>query len=176
MNSVIRFLGLASALLRLRVGPQDMPPGAAVAWQALAIYGITGVIVVMLPDRSLATAFAVVLADLLLWLGLLTGGLMASNKSARLAQSVTAVAIAGLLFGLLGLCYLFLGQYLFAEDSLVYALLGLALMLWTIAVLAHIVKHSFDVSAGLAVAIAIAYYFASVTLYLSIIEAPSSIG
>ncbi|MEZ5592318.1 MAG: hypothetical protein R3F53_17085 [Gammaproteobacteria bacterium] len=151
----------------LRRGPQDVPAAPALTAVRTGLSGHWfccphGGRRAAYPLRSLLLT----LADLALLAGMTYGVLRALGHSARLAQTLTALTGCGTLLQLIALP---LGIW-FDQASASQAnaelpfLLWLLLLLWSIVISAHILRHAFTVSFGIGLAYAFAYLFVSWTI------------
>ena len=152
----------------LRRGPQDVPAAPALLRLCILAYLGTGFAALMpgvgaaYPLRSLLLT----LADLALLAGMTYSVLRALGHSTRLAQTLTALTGCGTLLQLVALP---LGIW-FDQASTTQAnaelpfILWLLLLLWSIVITAHILRHAFTVSFGIGLAYAFAYLFVSWTV------------
>ncbi|HEB98910.1 MAG TPA: hypothetical protein ENJ05_05340 [Thiotrichales bacterium] len=155
---------LAEAVWRLcllRLGPQDLPASSFLLGMATLFYVAVGVL------NALAyfpfwRALGVSLFDTLMLAAFLQLGLRSVGHPARFTQSFTALALA---WGVIGLFAVPLGYaFVAADNGGPSAFLMLFLMLtlvWSLAVMGHVLRHALDVSRGLGVAFAVAYFFLS---------------
>lgn len=145
-------------LCLLRRAPQDLPVSSALLGLALiadlAVGTVLGAVVALSPMLTLAEG----LVDVLFTLGLLYLALQLLDRLPRFHQTATALLGAGALLGLLAIVPLsFMSSGQPSEQSALAGLLFLALLAWSILVMGHILRHSFDLRLGQGVVVAIAY-------------------
>lgn len=156
-------------LCLLRGAPQDLPwsPGLLVTL-LVASTALDVVISSTLDDDGHALARS--LLSSLVVLGLCWVALAMRDLRSRFVQTATAIVAVGIAFSLLqGALLLFAGPMPKSATSLTatQALLGWLLfltLLWQIAATAHIVRHALDMRAGLALALVVAWYVATIAL------------
>lgn len=135
-------LGTFVNITLLRSGPEAIPPSwllfvAAVMLRSLAL----ALGVALVPDFSAAS----VKADLVLWsIGLICFGalVIATGKSARLAQTLTALVGIGAVVTFVMLFALVIGSPFFDRDSV--TTVAQLLLLWSVVVKGHIMARALD--------------------------------
>lgn len=157
-------LNLFLDICLFRKAPQDVPSSMALLKLCLLAYAGSGLLVLLISTPA-PVALLQILLDLVLLSGLLYLGLSARRHPKRFEQTLSALAGSGTLMGLLALPLLFWlsgqGQ---GDGAALPSLLLLMLMVWSIAVMAHILRHAFEVPIWLGAALALAYTFLSWTL------------
>ena len=140
-----------------RKGPQDTPASMALLKMCLAAYGLTSLLVLLV---GIAAPVAVLqtVVDMLLLSGLLYLALRLYRYPRRFVQTLSALTGVGALLSLLALPLLFWidGQPR-GGNAEFPALLLLALMVWSIAVMAHILRHAFNVPVWVGALYALSY-------------------
>jgi len=131
----------------LRRGPQDLPVSAELFCLVLLAYTAVSTLL-SLPTNTLVLAVTsgLIEASLLLLISWLF--LYLRSLPGRLLQTATALAGTGFIFSLFALPLFYWGVY-FTSDPVVetlISLLVLALMLWNIAVMTHILRHALSSS------------------------------
>jgi hypothetical protein len=141
----------------LRAGPQNLPASRELL--ALAIASYTLVSFLSVPGYPLATAGQMALVDASLLIVFAASVLYFLGKTARLYQTLTALAGTGALLGLFALPVIhLLSQSHEAGQSPLWAgLLWLSLFAWSILVVAHIMRHALSVNLAVALVIAALY-------------------
>ena len=145
-------------ICRLRKGPQDLPPSAELLALALVAYAAV-VAVSALISRLPGPAIGSSMVETFLIAAINFVLLALRRFDGRWLQTTTAMAGTGVLFTLLALPLLagLAGAgNADAAASLLYPAL-LALIVWNIAVIAHILRHALSVPFAVAVIIAAAY-------------------
>ncbi len=137
-------LNLFLDICLFRKGPQDTPPSMALLKICLAAYGLTSLLALLIGTPALV-ALLQTLLDMALLSGLLYLALILYRHPRRFEQTLSALTGAGALISLLALPLLFwITQQPPGGDTELPALLLLALMAWSIAIMAHILRHAFN--------------------------------
>ena len=162
MEALIRFFVELCLLLR---APQDLPGSSALLGLILVVNLVASWLVGLAADLSAPVALGQGLADALLSLGLLHLGLSLTRRPARFLQLATALLGAGALLSLVAVAPLLLlsGAESRGETSLA-GLPLLFLLVWSLLVTGHILRHGFDLRLGQGVLIAVAYNLLASTL------------
>jgi len=148
MNQI--FLRLLD-IMRLRAGPQDMPPGWGFTVLFTLVYVGEGIFADRILNetdgapRSLIAVSIQFLAALML--------LSARNLSARMPQTLTALAGTGSLFGALSIFLAMQSQTGVPQPGLALAWFGA--FFWSLAVDAHIYRHAMSINMSLGVLVAV---------------------
>ena len=144
-----------------RKGPQDVPAGMALLKLCLLGYGLSG-LAMLLPSTPFPVAILQILLDLVLLAGLLHLALLARRHPRRFEQTLSALTGTGTLMGLLALPMVswVVGQGSEGDIQLP-SLLLLTLMVWSIAIMAHILRHALDVPVWAGALGALGYTFLS---------------
>jgi hypothetical protein len=139
------------ALLRLRAGPQDLPSSWLLTGAAIAVLAVQA----MVSAQSLSgpgEAARSVLA-LAIQLTAVTIMLRLRGLSERLQQTLLALALTGIVLGVLA--YLFLMQANPEVDQPLLAIVWFGIFGWSLAVDANIFRHAFGVTMSTGVLIAV---------------------
>ena len=146
-------LNLFLDICLFRKGPQDAPPSMALLKICLAAYGLTSLLATPALVALLQT-----LLDMALLSGLLYVALMLYRHPRRFEQTLSALTGAGALISLLALPLLFwITRQPPGGDTELPALLLLALMAWSIAIMAHILRHAFNAPIWIGALYAVGY-------------------
>lgn len=146
--------------------PQDLPGGSEAMLFAVVLSLVTYLLAVA-PLRGLASAIGFALFDLGFAAAVLYAGLMLVARTARFPQAYGALCGAG---AILNLAAIPLFQWLVSDAagsgtaSPAYVLQMLHLV-WSLAVIAHVIRHTFEVRMGTSVLLA----FAFVALQMSVV-------
>lgn len=159
MEALFRTL-LSIALLKR--GPQTLPSSSYLLALMLAAHLVTGVLLGLF---SLSTQMALfsALVGTLMMVALVHGLLLLHRLHARVTQTLTALAGCEVLIGLLALPLTAL-YYTGGGMAELASLLSLLLLVWNVAVAAHIFRHALNVSVGMGVLFAIGYTLVSLGL------------
>ena len=155
MYALIRFF---AELCLLRRAPQDLPASTTLLGAVLAADLLVGAAVGLAVDLPTATALAEGVVDVVFTLGVLYLALRLLDRLPRFLQPATALLGAGALIGLVAFVPLSLlpsGQP--SQQSALAGLLFLALIVWSILVTGHILRHSLDLRLSQGVVVAIVY-------------------
>ncbi len=153
---------LFTRLCFLRTGPQDVPDSPVLMWSMLVLHWLLGLVLVLF-SHGIGQAAATALVGTLLVVALVHGALTFTGRPHRFSQTVTAMAGAEFMLGLLALAITL--WYYSGGSEWVASALSLLLLGWNVAVAAHIFRHALDGTPLLGVASALAYtmisYFVS---------------
>lgn len=146
-----------------RRGPQDLPASQLLLLLSLAAHLLASWILALPalgPYRSLAAAFT----DTLVLVGLTVALLAQQDRSARFGQTTTALAGTGALVSLLATPPVYWLYHLrqAGGDTATLNLLILLLMIWSIAVTAHIMRHALSTNLAAGAVLAVLYFFVTV--------------
>lgn len=148
-----------------RKAPQDVPASMVLLKLCLLAYALSGLLVLLITTTSIPVALLQILLDMVLLAGLLYLGLGLRHHARRFEQTLSALTGSSALIGLLALPVMFwLAHQGQGGDVALPSILLLVLMVWSIAVMAHILRHAFDISIWSGAALALSYTFLSWTL------------
>ncbi|NCA70311.1 MAG: hypothetical protein EOM91_09425 [Sphingobacteriia bacterium] len=160
-------------LCAMRRGPQDLP-AAPLLLALMAIASLlTGLLIGLVAGLPLGSGLTQSLAELALTLGALYAALRLLGRDARFLQAATALLGAGVLIGLLAVVPLSLNPTGSQETDLAAlgALMLLALVVWSLVVTGHILRHTFEITLGQGVAVAVAFKISTLILIGSLFRA-----
>ena len=146
----------------LRKGPQDLPKSTELLVLSLFMYTLIDVLLTV-QSRPLVDALMVSFVDVGFLL-LVTFLILKQHKHLeRWHQTMTALFGTGVILGIFIFPLVFGGFQNQYEAWLqqIIVLLFLIMVVWNVAVLAHIVRHAISTSAGIGVMIAILYVWMS---------------
>jgi hypothetical protein len=152
------------ALCLFRAGPADAPPSSRLLAQTLGGYIGVGWLVALI-QLEMVQGLLSSLVDVALLIGM-TGGLLAvRGYSGRLQQTMIALGGAGIILGALALPLL-LSLHAAQQTNLpppgLVPLLLLGLMLWSLAITAHIMRQALSASFTVGVLVAVIYALISI--------------
>ncbi|OGT31651.1 MAG: hypothetical protein A2W28_09025 [Gammaproteobacteria bacterium RBG_16_51_14] len=141
-----------------RKNPQDLPKSNVLLSLSVAGYILASAMLALLSAQIVNATLAGVIEALLVMVftyGLLQFG----NKTERWSQTVTALAGTGIVISLIALPLYYLGSSLGQEGTgqSIGLLLLIVLIIWNIAIMAHIFRHALQTTIGLGIIIAISY-------------------
>lgn len=162
MQALIQFF---FELCLLRKAPQDLSASSALLGVTFAADLFVGVVLAAAVGLSPGLGLLQSLVDVALMLALLYGALSLLDRLPRFQQSATALLGSGALLGVIALVPLsLLPQGSEDQASGGVVLLFLALIVWSILVAGHVVRHTFDLRFGQGVGIAVVYNFFAYSL------------
>lgn len=149
----------------LRKGPQDVPSSWALLKLALAAYAVSSLLFLLAftePFKALLQA----LLDAALLVALTYGLLSVMNYKVRFVQTLTTLAGTGALLSLIAWpLALWMAREAAADGGGGLAfLLFVALLVWTIAVMAHVLHHALSTSRWMGLLYTLGYLFVSVIM------------
>ncbi|MEW8505933.1 MAG: hypothetical protein AB2598_04470 [Candidatus Thiodiazotropha sp.] len=147
-------LNSAVDLCLLRSAPQDLPASIHLLWLLAILNLLVGTAVVLDAELGLYRAVVENLFGLSLMLGLLAAILAVRGRLPRFKQTAIAMLLSGLLLSLLALPLI---VWRHRSESTESELLLLSVFVWSILVLGHIIRHAFEISFNLGIAIALLY-------------------
>jgi hypothetical protein len=157
MNGMLMNL---AQLLRLRGGPQDLPASWLLTILLLTAYMVQNLVTgQQLEDQN---APAKSLLSVCLQVGVLTGLLFWRNHLERFAQTMSALAAAGIFFNIVTWILLSLPDP--AVNQPILALVWLAVFIWSLFVDAHIYRHSLSVPFAMGMLVTVLILAASYVL------------
>lgn len=155
---MLRLITIWIDICLLRAAPQDLPASRVLPGLALACY----VLISFLASLSFYTkgdAFQVAVTDLVLLLAFVSGLLYLQGRTARINQTLSALAGCGSLLGMVALPLVqFLGPDVKAEEvPLVVSVFWLCLFVWNLLVVAHIMRHALSSSLAIGIGVSVIY-------------------
>jgi hypothetical protein len=154
MNIILRYIDLC----RLKAGPADMPASSMLLKSTLFAYFLLGIIISRI-DSAWDVSIISSLADTLFMIAAIGVMLHLKGLNTRYQQTLIALAGAGIILNLIGLpLMIWLNQIdKLEQGTSVALLLMIALMFWSLMVIAHIFRQALDIKAGSAAMITIIY-------------------
>ena len=150
-------------LLRLR--PQDLPSSGTLLALALAAHALMGAAVASVNLR-LGQALAAGVIDTALMCGLTSGLLMLRTLRERTVQTLTALAGAGAVIGLVAwpVSFWLHDAYQASAPSPALGVLVLAVLGWSLTVSAHVLRHALSAPFYIGLLISVAFYWISLRI------------
>lgn len=150
-------------LCLLRANPQDLPPSSFLLGIMLLAYTLTGIGVAATGLPLFNAVLAACIGTLILVM-LTHTALLIRKTPARLPQTLTALAGTGAIIGVIA------WPLSAAQGPL--ALL-IALVIWSIAVTAHILRHALSLSLRLSIGVSLGYLLISFIIESALFGPPS---
>lgn len=141
-------------LCLLRIGPQDLPVSVSLLMTLAGLNILVGLAVIVDARTGAASALGESIFDTGLVLTALYLGLRTQNRLPRFAQAATALMGSELLLGLLALPLISWSRQ---PDTIEAGLLLLVLIIWSLVVMGHILRHTFEIGFGFGVGLAFGY-------------------
>ena len=141
-------------LCLLRAAPQDLPSSSFLLIVMLALNLAVALVMILDAQVGILSAFLASLFEAALMLSALYFGLKFHARLARFQQAASALLGSGFLLGLLGLPLVTWSRH---SESIEAGLLLLALFIWSMVVMGHILRHTFDTSLNMGLGIAVMY-------------------
>jgi len=141
------------ALLRRR--PQDLPDSLFLLQALLLISLGLGLVLGLRVFASPLDVMGANLLELMLSASLMFVGLKLRGKANRWRQSYSALLGIGIIASLITLAYRSLADLVGASEFA--GLLDLVVFFWLLTAMAHVLRHSFDISLPLAIVVVILY-------------------
>lgn len=153
-------------LCRLRAKPQDVPASSALLLLSIVLALVSGMLSISGSVHGLMQVIIISLMDVAITLILLSIFLNLVNLSSRLLQTATAMFGTGAIINLVSFPVMLLMNS--SPDNPGYQLLGalfyFALLIWSLVVMGHILRHSFNLPLTGGILIAIGYFLLINTL------------
>ncbi len=158
----------------LKLSPQDLPASWFLLQLTISFNFITS-LVLLLIDSNLLSSIAQALLDITLFLGLLFLLLQHNQKSMRFAQTATAITACGGLINIFAMPIFILLQATASDQINALALLGfLILFIWSLIIIAHILRHALDCQFFEGMILSVAYVLIHLLLSSLLFPAPTS--
>jgi hypothetical protein len=147
-----------------RKGPQDVPVSAMLLKVCVLAYALSGFVVLRLSTPT-SIAIPQILLDVALLTGLLHLTLSLRRHPQRFGQTLSALTGVGVLMALLALpLMIWIVQQGSDGDAVLPSMLLLGLMGWSIAIMAHILRHALNIPLWVSAVYAVGYTFLSWTM------------
>ena len=169
-NFLKALISAAVELCLLRLGPQQMPTSAVLFGLLVLFYLLLGTLLAITADIDPVLGLLESLFEVTLMLGLLYLALKMVRKLERFSQTATAILLFELLLTLLALPLVSWYQRTGSTES---GLLMLVLIFWSIVVLGHILRHTFEVDLNLGIAAAVLYTLVSWNIIALLFPVPA---
>jgi hypothetical protein len=169
---VITFFKQFFDICRFEANPQDLPSSYFVKYLALGSYAVVALASALL-SQSLAYALISVFVDMAMLVGLAYAGLWVRNLSGRTTQTVTALAGTGTVIGIAGFPVMAWLQSTANDPPLLTSLLLLALVIWNVAVIGHILRHALSLPLWAGMGISVFYVYTSIRVMSALFIASS---
>lgn len=172
MNRVIVTL---FRLLGFKAGPQDLPYSWSLLAVAMVAFVVTGVLA-LAPAFPVDEAIPQVALELVLMVTLLYGLLALLKRQGRFLQALGAFLLVGASLQLLSwpVMAMVYAQGEVEQAALLPSMLLLGLLFWNLALIAHILRHTLEVSQLQAALLTLGYYLVLFVVTLSVFPSPEA--
>lgn len=155
-----RLLQLFIDICLLRGRPQNLPASGFLFGLTLVATLVTAVPLLVYSFKGLTPALVAAAMDAALMLIFLRGGLYFLNLESRFLQTATAIFGSGAILNLVAVpIHLMVGVEPGSDVvSQLGGVLNLLLLIWSLVILGHILRHSLDIHLGGGIAIAVVYF------------------
>ena len=146
----------------LRKGPQDLPKSSVLLAFSFFLYLVIDVLLTV-QSRPIADSLMVSLLDVCFLAGVVSLILRQHQHIDRFLQTMTALFGTGVILGIFIFPLVYGGVQNQYGDLLqqIIILLFLVMVIWNVAVLAHIIRHAISTSIGIGIMMAILYIWMS---------------
>jgi hypothetical protein len=151
-------------LCLLRTGPQDLPASPTLFRLAIAADVLISLLLSLSMRLETGPTILQGFVEIALLLALLWLVLNLTNNRARFLQSATAALGSSALLGVAALPVISLAGSSDEDLALLAGLSMLGLVIWSIVVLGHILRHALEIRQGQGVMLAVGYTFFSYAL------------
>ena len=167
---MIRLVQAFWQICLLRMAPQDLPASSFLLVFSLAAHYLLGVMLyaVSAPLQQALLASAIGTGLLVIFAQSL---LMLRGYATRSSQTLTALAGTDVVLGMIALPLTLIIQY--GNELALIALLWFGLVIWSVVITAHILRHALSLPMAAGVALSIAYLFVTVAVMESIFPSDS---
>lgn len=138
----------------LRAGPQHLPASVFLLILCLFGHALVGLLLGLV-SLPVAGALLSALSGTVLVVALVQGLLIAARRKARFLQSATALLGAETLLGIAALPVML--WFYNSADRALPSLLSLLLLVWSLAIIAHILRQALESSMAMAMLLALGY-------------------
>ena len=169
---MITLLKLFIDICRFQANPQDLPSSYLLKYVAITSYAAVALASALL-SQSLAYALLSVFIDVAMLLGLAYAGLWVRSLSGRTTQTITALSGSGTIIGIVGYPILAWIQVTANSPPVLASLLLLALVIWNVAVIGHILRHALSLPLWVGMGISVFYVYTSIRVMSALFIAGS---
>jgi len=146
----------------LRKGPQDVPAAHILFW-LLLLAGLLVDLVIAVNFVDFQQALLVVLANTVVLFGVVMLLLFLLGFSNRVVQTLTTLIGTGLVFSGIRLPVMILVK-LAPQNAGIFGMVEIFILVWSLVVIAHILRHALSIQLFLAGALAFGYFMLSYQL------------
>lgn len=155
----------------MRCRPQDLPMGQAALLVAIAV-NVFGYVLAATSSHSVSNSLVLAVTDLALSAVCLYAAVAVVNKAPRFQQAFTALTGGTAVLNLVAVPILWLGA---SSAAPTFGLSDFVIILWGLAIIAHVLKHTLEVTAWVSAGLAFGFYVVVLNLMAitGVIEDPN---
>lgn len=146
----------------LRKGPQDVPASQLLFWLLLSV-GLIVDFIIAVNFIEFQPALLVVFVTTAVLFGVVTLLLFMLGYASRIVQTLITLIGTGLVFSAVRVPVIFLIK-LVPQNSSMFGLVEVLILVWSLVVIAHILRHALSIELYLAGALAFGYFMLSYQL------------
>jgi len=146
----------------LRKGPQDVPAAHILFWLLLVV-GLVVDLIIAVNFIDFQQALLVVLANTVVLFGVVMLLLRMLGYASRIVQTLTTLIGTGLVFSFIRLPVMFVVK-LAPQNVGMFGFVEVIILVWSLVVIAHILRHALSIQLSLAGALAFGYFMLSYQL------------
>jgi hypothetical protein len=152
-------------ICRLRLGPQDLPASPSFMVLALLTYTLSNGLISVVQEVPIELAMLSGIIETLISVFLTSSLLYVTRYPLRIVQTVTAIAATGSILGFIGIPLIIWYQLQIKEHIIgVSFILLLGLIIWSLIVHAHILRHALTVPFFVGFSIAMIILFLTINI------------
>jgi len=154
-------------ICRFKIGPQDLPASSFLMLVSMLAYIVMSVLVGLMDLKPVSAvlsgildvALVAAMTQLLLWI---------KEMGGRFMQTFTALMGTGAILGLVALPLLIIQMQLGEQSAFLPSVFIIALTIWNLAIVGHILRHAISAPFFVGVLLAVAYMYVSVSVMRSL--------
>lgn len=149
-------------ICRLQKGPQDVPAAHILFW-LLLLAGLFVDLIITANFVDFQSALLLVLANTIVLFGVVMLMLLMLGYTNRILQTLTSLIGTGLVFSFIRLPVIVMVK-LAPQNAGMFGLVEIILLVWSLVVIAHILRHALSIQLFLAGGLAFGYFILSYQL------------
>lgn len=149
-------------ICRLQKGPQDVPAAPILFWLLLAL-GLIIDLAITVSFVDFQQALLLVLANTIVLFAVVIFMLVMLGYASRIMPTLTTLIGTGLVFSFIRVPIIFMVK-LAPQNASMFGLVEIMLLVWSLVVVAHILRHALSIQLFLAGALAFGYFMLSYQL------------
>ena len=155
----------------MRVAPQDLPSSRVLLWSTAAVYASVSCMISLLTLGPVAAVMSAIV-DTGVLLGLTMLVLWVRELGPRYTQTATALVGSGTILSAIALPFLILQFQLGSDGNVLPSIIVLALMIWSLNVVGHILRHALDTKFFVGLLLSVVYLYVSISVFRAFFAVP----